>query len=134
MTLALAPSLSAHAATISGANMTAFVGQSTNGATSASVLYHYQSMNNGWYTITWSEARSYDERDWWGDDWGGILRLHYDTPGGAVTETIAQNDDVQSSPPLPGATVRWTKNAWFEVCNYYPSTGQRASCQRLHKA
>ncbi|MFI9202273.1 hypothetical protein [Streptomyces sp. NPDC053048] len=108
-----------------------FEGRSTNGTTLASVGYRYWDTGDGWYGIEYVVPYSRDDRDAYGDGWGGRLRMHYEDRYGAHTIDLTDNPDGEQDAGKDN--IRYgLKNAWFEVCN---SDGRELrACERLRKA
>ncbi|MEU1940974.1 MULTISPECIES: hypothetical protein [unclassified Streptomyces] len=121
--LAIASAAPASAATY-------FWADTTNRAAHANLYYQYDSPNNGYYHITVDTVSVNDSS--YGDGWGGRLYMHYTSRTGTHTETLATAPDEGFDGPADFERTGY-KDVWFELCNHSDSTGQIASCARLHK-
>lgn len=114
-----------------GGAFSLFEARSTKGATIASVGYRYWDTGDGWYGIEYVMPYSRDDREAYGDGWGGRLLMHYEDRRGRRTEVLVGNPD--GAQRAGRDTVRYgVKNVWFEVCDF--DGRELRGCQRLRKA
>ncbi|MCC3778801.1 hypothetical protein [Streptomyces sp. UNOB3_S3] len=125
-----APS-AADAARGRGGAFSLFEARSVKGATIASVGYRYWDTGDGWYGVEYVMPYSRDDREAYGDGWGGRLLIHYEDRRGRHTEVLAGNPDGDQQAGRD--TVRYgMRNVWFEVCDF--DGRELRGCQRLRMA